>query len=116
MMHSHFKRYAVMILLMTSCIVAKTQPVDLKFRHLDMSSGLPGNQVSAIVKDNFGYMWIGTNEGLCRYDGNSMYVFRNKPGDSSSLPDNFISSLAIAKDNSLFIGTSCYLLRSPMRK
>ncbi len=95
-----------MAMLMMSCIAGMTQPADLKFHHLDMSTGLPGNQVSAIVKDGLGYMWIGTNEGLCRYDGSSMYVFRNKPGDSTSLPDNFISSLAMAKDNRLFIGTS----------
>ncbi len=105
-MNTFFKRYVSLFLLMMPCVAGISQPADLKFHHLNMSSGLPGNQVSAVVKDGFGYMWIGTNEGLCRYDGSSMFVFRNKPGDTTSLPDNFISSLALTKNNRLFIGTS----------
>src|SRR5882757_2264020 len=105
-MSSALKKYLLFFFLQSTCFAAMAQPADLKFRHLDITKGLPSDQVSSVVKDRFGYMWIGTNEGLCRYDGTSMQLFRNALNDSNSLPDNFVTSLAISKDDRLFIGTS----------
>jgi ligand-binding sensor domain-containing protein/two-component sensor histidine kinase len=105
-MPSSLKKYVLIFLLLCACSKIQAQPPELKFRHLDIPDGLPSDQISAIVKDKAGYMWIATNEGLCRYDGTSIVVFRNTLSDTNTLPDNFITSLVISKDDRLFIGTS----------
>ncbi len=61
-----------------------------RFSHRD---GLPDNRVWCIAQDGAGFMWFGTHDGLCRYDGFAAEVFRNIPGDSLSLSDNFINSI-----------------------
>lgn len=43
--------------------------LDFGFRHLNTSNGLPNQQVEAIVQDADGYIWIGTRNGLAKFDG-----------------------------------------------
>ncbi|MCC8188593.1 MAG: response regulator [Bacteroides sp.] len=47
----------------------------LQFRHLNATHGLSSNQVNAIYKDSHGFMWLGTQSGLNRYDGYRMKVY-----------------------------------------
>jgi ligand-binding sensor domain-containing protein len=66
-------------------------------------SGLPQNSVTAIVQTHDGYLWLGTQEGLVRFDGVRFTIFdgRNTP----ALADDFVRSLAEARDGTLWIGT-----------
>ena len=70
--------------------------------------GLPQDTVHAIAQTADGYLWLGTDEGLARYDGYEFVVFNNA---NSNLPDNSITSLAATPDGSLWIGTSSGLTR-----
>lgn len=47
------------------------------FRHLDTRNGLANNSVSCIEEDDFGFMWFGTKNGVCRYDGQGFKLFGN---------------------------------------
>ncbi|MDD4637716.1 MAG: two-component regulator propeller domain-containing protein, partial [Bacteroidales bacterium] len=76
------------------------------FRHLDVKEGLSNSQVNGIFKDSRGYMWFATAYGLNRYDGYSFRVFENVPGDSTSLPDNYVQSIQEYVDGDLLIRTS----------
>jgi Two component regulator propeller len=58
--------------------VDDSPPRDLRFRRLTTNDGLSQNNVVAIVQDRHGFMWLGTAEGLNRYDGNS-FVVRERP-------------------------------------
>ncbi|MEI7662700.1 MAG: two-component regulator propeller domain-containing protein [Bacteroidota bacterium] len=78
---------------------------DLYFDHLDKTSGLPSNIIFCAIQDFSGYIWIGTTNGLVRYDGQDMKVFSAVPGDSSSLVDNSIYALHQSKDSLIWIGT-----------
>lgn len=73
------------------------------------TNGLPQNSVQAVLQDQQGFLWIGTQEGLVRFDGLQFTLFRrnNEPG----LPHNSISALAAGHDGSLYIGTSAGLAR-----
>lgn len=64
--------------------------------------GLPQDAIHAIAQTTDGYLWLGTDEGLARFDGYDFVVFRKETG---GLPSNSITSLAAAKDGSLWIGT-----------
>jgi signal transduction histidine kinase/ligand-binding sensor domain-containing protein len=64
--------------------------------------GLPQDSVRAITQTRDGYLWLGTEEGLARFDGYEFVMF-NKAG--GSLPDNLVTALAATADGSLWIGT-----------
>jgi len=77
-------------------------------------SGLPQNSVFAIAQTSDGYLWLGTQEGLVRFDGVRFTIFdtRNTP----ELPDDWVQALAAARDGSLWIGTVSGLVHMHDRK
>jgi len=70
-------------------------------RQIGVGAGLPSNQIQAITEDRDGYLWIGTADGLARYDGKDFRVWRVEDG----LHDNDIWSLHVDAWNRLWIGT-----------
>ena len=81
------------------------QPQNITFECLTLDQGLSQNTVASIIQDNEGYMWFGTIDGLNKYDGYKFTVYQNNPNDSNSIADNWITSLCLAKDSTLWIGT-----------
>jgi ligand-binding sensor domain-containing protein/serine phosphatase RsbU (regulator of sigma subunit) len=77
----------------------------LRFQHLDRDRGLPQNTVSAVVQDRTGFIWLGTGDGLARYDGQRFLTFRHDPEDAGSLSASFVNALLVAKDGTLWVGT-----------
>jgi signal transduction histidine kinase/streptogramin lyase len=65
--------------------------------------GLPQDAISAIVQTTDGYLWLGTEEGLARFDGYDFTIFNKDSGD---LPSNTVTVLVAATDGSLWIGTA----------
>ena len=65
--------------------------------------GLPNNTVLAIVKDRSGYLWLGTAEGLVRFDGANFTVFAGE--HHVVFRDNFINNLYVDRRGTLWIGT-----------
>ncbi|WP_058186718.1 sensor histidine kinase [Terracidiphilus gabretensis] len=74
-----------------------------------MENGLPQNTVHAIAQTSDGYLWLGTEAGLVRFDGVQFAVFdrASKP----ALPDNDVRCLLAASDGALWIGTADGLAR-----
>lgn len=77
----------------------------LRFGRLTSEDGLSSNQIYNVVQDNHGFMWFATANGLNRYDGASVKVYRHDPDDPSSVGHNFIRSLAVDQSGVLWIGT-----------
>ena len=74
---------------------------DYRYRHITMNDGLSANAVRNIVQDDQGFIWFGTDNGLCRYDGVKVQPYRiNELGYNQ-----YISSLLV-DDGQLFIGTA----------
>jgi ligand-binding sensor domain-containing protein/signal transduction histidine kinase len=74
-----------------------------------MENGLPQNTVQALVQGKQGFVWLGTEVGLVRFDGNGFQVFdRNS---SPALPGNDVRCLLSSRDGALWIGTSEGLAR-----
>ena len=72
---------------------------------LTMAEGLPNSQVRAIVQDRQGFTWFGTQDGLARYDGSKMRVYRTVEKDPTSLSAGFITGLTIDPSGNLWVGT-----------
>ncbi|MGA2674034.1 MAG: two-component regulator propeller domain-containing protein [Terracidiphilus sp.] len=74
-----------------------------------MENGLPQNTVQALVQTQDGFIWLGTEVGLVRFDGTGFAIFdRNS---TPALPGNDVRCLLAARDGSLWIGTSDGLAR-----
>jgi len=84
-------------------------PADYIATSWDVEEGLPYNSIRDIFQTRDGYLWIGTLQGLVRFDGLTFTLFtsHNAPG----LLNNQITSLAQTADGSLWIGTSFGLTR-----
>ena len=70
-----------------------SQPEDYIFAHVDVTSGLSNNHITAIFKDTRGFMWFGTEAGLNRYDGYQFRVFKHDARDPHSIIDNYIEQI-----------------------
>lgn len=79
---------------------------DINFTTLTTKDGLSSNNINAIIKDKFGFMWFATDDGLDRFDGASFKVYRRKPTEPASLQANEILSLHEDKDGNFWVGTS----------
>jgi signal transduction histidine kinase/ligand-binding sensor domain-containing protein/DNA-binding response OmpR family regulator len=101
-------RSALRIFLITAiagCILAAKDAAaqDLFFSTLSLKDGLPSNIISGIAQDKDDFIWIGTGNGLSRYDGTRFRTFK-KTESVNSLPSNEISCL-IADGEFVWIGT-----------
>lgn len=77
----------------------------LKFEHLTVSQGLSNNTISCFLQDTEGFMWIGTPDGLNRYNGYGFEIYRQEDGGIHSLPDNHINDLYEDSEKRLWIAT-----------
>ncbi|MCJ7832881.1 MAG: hypothetical protein MUQ20_00655 [Deltaproteobacteria bacterium] len=74
-------------------------------RRLSVQDGLSQSSVNCILQDNKGFLWIGTQDGLNRYDGNSFTIYTYDPDDPGSLPDGNILALHEDRRGNIWIGT-----------
>jgi diguanylate cyclase (GGDEF)-like protein/PAS domain S-box-containing protein len=79
---------------------------DFHFQHITGEHGLAQNTVSALLQDRDGYVWVATQGGLHRYDGQDYRLFEQSSGDPASLPDNFVTALAEGEPGTLWVGTN----------
>ncbi|MGV8039941.1 MAG: two-component regulator propeller domain-containing protein [Thermoanaerobaculaceae bacterium] len=77
----------------------------MRFDHLDLEQGLSQSTVTCILKDSRGFLWVGTEDGLNRYDGYGFTVFKPQPGRPRSLSSAQVWSLCESRDGSLWVGT-----------
>ncbi len=76
----------------------------LEFKRLENAEP-PHNSIYSIVQDRDGFLWIGTHDGLGRFDGYEMKVFRHDPRDVRSLSNNSVHVLLEDRRGSIWIGT-----------
>src|ERR1700761_7451791 len=86
--------------------ISLAQISDVRFRHLSNEQGLSNSTVNCIFQDSRGFIWLGTRDGLNRYDGVSFVVYKNDEKKSASISDNFINCIYEDSRHMLWIGTS----------
>ena len=80
-------------------------------RHFYTSEKLSSNLITCICQDKTGYIWIGTEYGLNRYDGYRFTNYLHDANDASSLLSNNITSLFLDNKGNLWVGTGIGLVR-----
>ncbi|AYL94811.1 hybrid sensor histidine kinase/response regulator [Mucilaginibacter celer] len=81
------------------------QDRSLKFEHIGTREGLSQINVSAIVQDSRGFMWIGTRDGLNRYDGYGFVIYKHSIQDGNSLSSNLVADIAEDKEGNIWLAT-----------
>ncbi len=94
---------AVFIFFITSAFGHTSSLSKFKFKYLTMEDGLSNYKVNTICKDDFGFVWFGTNEGLNRYDGYNFEIYKADPKDSTTLSANTIRKIINYKEGKLII-------------
>ena len=98
------RRLLVVPLLALSAASAAPPPAPPQFVPIGVADGLPSSLAYKSVQDRDGFIWIGTQDGLARYDGVGFRVFRHDPANSASIASNDVSSLLIDRDGRLWCG------------
>ena len=91
--------------LLLSCTFAHGQYHRVKFRRLGTANGLSQSNVTCLLQDQKGFIWLGTQDGLDRYDGYQFTAFKYDPADSTSIPNNYIKGVVGSRDGHLWVAT-----------
>ena len=87
-MNNYFK-IIILIILTLLCLSVSAQKQDIKFKHLSLEDGLSQSTINTIFQDSKGFLWIGTQDGLNKYDGYEFTVYKHAPDNLNSLSNNY---------------------------
>jgi len=94
-----------LILIFFLSISSFPQTEEYIFKQFTDADGLSQSTIFAMIQDQQGYLWLGTIDGLNRYDGYQFRVYVNDPSDITSISDNFISALYEDSEGIIWVGT-----------
>ena len=83
----------------------EVDPTNLLFRYLTIEDGLPNNKVNAITMDKYGFMWFGTNDGICRYDGINLKYYAQDNLSGNQARTSQVSAIKSDSRGKMYIGT-----------
>jgi signal transduction histidine kinase/ligand-binding sensor domain-containing protein/CheY-like chemotaxis protein len=95
-----------LLLLAASLFQTPVAARNVQFERISTKQGLSQANVTAMVQDHRGYVWIGTQEGLNRYDGYKFETFEHDERDTRSLSNDWVWSLAVDHKGRVWIGTN----------
>lgn len=79
---------------------------NIMFSSLTIENGLPQSTVETMIQDSKGFIWVGTNDGLARYNGYEFKIYRNEYGKKESLVGNYIVKIVEDRYGYIWVGTS----------
>lgn len=94
---------AILVLVAMPTQSAERPGTGLRFHQYTIENGLNQNSVYAVLQDQRGFMWIGTEDGLHRFDGNEMHLYEAIPGNPAGLASDFILDLANAPGGGIWV-------------
>lgn len=95
--------FTIILLTISACLFAQNQ--QLHFDHLGTENGLSELNPNCILQDGRGFIWIGTADGLNRYDGYKFKIFRNDVKDITTIGNNFIQDIIEDKSGNIWVAT-----------
>ncbi len=82
------------------------QQLSFYFNRITAENGLSHNKVNCIISDRRGFVWLGTDDGLNRYDGHHFTIFRNDPQNNTTISGNIITDLLEDENGIIWIATA----------
>lgn len=99
------------MVLMASASLVQAGEIDHRTKIFTIEDGLSQTGVTCLMVDRQGFLWIGTQDGLNRYDGYQFKIFRWEHSDNHTICDNYIRSIIESKDGFIWIATNNGLSR-----
>lgn len=107
-MSAVFTRLKVWTLLLLMFVCAGSylaaQP-HLVFKRITVDNGLPQNTIMSVLQDKTGYIWISTNDGVCKYNGIDFKIYKHSDDDPASLSNNQVNKIFEDSRGNIWIGT-----------
>jgi diguanylate cyclase (GGDEF)-like protein len=101
-------RFVATLALSSLCLSAGqgfAEARNVRFERLSLEQGLSQSHVNCILQDRHGFLWLGTQDGLNRYDGYSFRVFKHDSREPGSLASNTVWALFEDRNGALWVGT-----------
>ena len=97
--------FVVLFFFYSNNLIGQQENFFTNVQYITSDDGLSQSEVTSILQDSKGFLWIGTRGGLNRYDGSSFKVFQNEIGNTNSLNNNSIETLFEDSEGYIWIGT-----------
>lgn len=95
----------LIILLITTNIVYVSAYNNINFKNITSEDGLSQGTVETIIQDDQGYIWLGTNDGLCRYNGYEFKIYKHDEELENSITNNYIVDIKQDNSGNIWVGT-----------
>ncbi len=93
---------SVVLVWLCNGLIAQTIPTQVRFLHFSLADGLPSNGVRSLTADADGFVWIGSLNGLARWDGQRIATFKSL-APHSNLPDDDVKLLFVDSHGFLWV-------------
>lgn len=100
----HYKNHIILFFVFLAGISCYAQE-DFEFKRFNIEDGLSHTHVLSIAQDTMGYLWIGTYNGLNKFDGKNFKTYFTDPNDSTSIPSNVVHDIYVDKKGILWFST-----------
>lgn len=100
------RKLLLFILAVFTVVVSPAQNKQIRFENMDINDGLSQSLVNDILQDKLGFIWIATQDGLNKYDGNQFVIYKKIPNNENSLSNNFVHAIFEDSEGYLWIGTN----------
>ncbi len=104
-MKKTFLLFSVLICFLNNCLTW-SQASYPEAKVFTVNDGLSQSQINTIIQDSRGFLWVGTEDGLNRYDGYNFISYTHQPFDNNSLSDNHINAICEDANGILWIATN----------
>lgn len=98
--------FFALLIILHLAIPTEAQMKISKAKLFSVTEGLSQSKVNTIFQDSRGLLWIGTEDGLNRYDGYEFYVYSNQPYDTNTISNNYINAICEDSNGLLWIATN----------
>ncbi|MCW3078181.1 MAG: rsbU 6, partial [Bacteroidetes bacterium] len=98
-----YKLLIIVFFVFAYCNVFLAQ--QLRFKHITSDDGLSTNYITGIIQDDKGFMWFGSQDGLNKYDGYQVKIYKNDPTNLNSLSSSEITCLVQMRSDLILVGT-----------
>lgn len=95
----------LLLVILAFFVVLSHTDARLKLNHISVNKGLSQQDVETMIQDHYGFMWFGTYDGLNRFDGYGIEIFRHDPHLPNTIADNRITALFESSNGYIWIGT-----------
>jgi signal transduction histidine kinase/ligand-binding sensor domain-containing protein/DNA-binding response OmpR family regulator len=95
----------ILIIIIYQEVLSGVKFSDHLFRRFTTDEGISQNMISAVYQDHYGFIWVGTRDGLNMFDGYRFRIFKYEHGNVNSISDNHITSIHEDSSHRLWVGT-----------